>query len=403
MKIKHIITTILLLFSSTFAVSQELTVESFYKDSEELSAVKHQVLDANEHPCALVIVNLPHYQLLFEGDVILSEYKGNNEYWVYMPEGSTWLRIKSPVARPLTFEFRLSLESLNTYYLNLQASGLPDISATNEEYVASFKQDKSSDDAETYATLDENNNMCALVKVRVAAYAQLFEGNIIKILPRTNEYWVYMPEGTNSLEIISTVAAPITYNFDKLKKGRTYIMQLYFKDAAFIPTSTSVMETPSTTLTAPQKTTFNYTNNTGIFHGPHFLGIVYSKEASNNSYEYGIRYGWYDLFIGWYVEGTIASSIIVNDYYAEYENRTTDNSGNIHLIASGMFGGNKFAASFGMGAALGFGENATGGFIIDAGLFYKGYDRYILSFNYNYTLYSYGSGHYLKIGIGYSW
>ena len=56
--------------------------------------------------------------------------------------------------------------------------------------------------ASQYERKDFNGKACALVKVRMAATGTIFEGNVIQpVEHKTNEYWVYMTEGSKELHI----------------------------------------------------------------------------------------------------------------------------------------------------------------------------------------------------------
>ena len=95
--------TAILFFGTSKA--QELMVREFRADASDLSAVVHQVADANGNPCALVRLGLAVPEASFEGDIIKSEPK-DGEYWIYMPEGSNWLNVKTSQYVPLRYDFR---------------------------------------------------------------------------------------------------------------------------------------------------------------------------------------------------------------------------------------------------------------------------------------------------------
>ena len=112
----------LLVFSSISAFSQkEIKVVSFKQSSSDISARTNQREDPNGEACALVKVQLPQRNALFEGDIIGEIAFKTNEYWVYMPQKSFQLVIKVQDCTPLKVDFNNydipSLESKGTYEL----------------------------------------------------------------------------------------------------------------------------------------------------------------------------------------------------------------------------------------------------------------------------------------------
>lgn len=389
---------LLLLLLPTMAWGQELMVRDFYLDAEDLSAVQEQVLDHNNKPCALIKVRLPDYQLFFEGDVIYWENKGNNEYWVYMSSGATWLQIKSPVASPLTYDFILPVEGLRTYimqlHLTLSRAYRQTFSSTQELLASSFKEDKNEKNK-------DNDN--ALVKVRLESFALSFSGDIVQVVPKWNEYWVYLSDGATRFEIHCSVAPPLTYDFErKLKKGHTYVLQLELKNPVTLPKSQSTTKTNtySTATTTPKNSSDKWMKN--------FLEIQYAPALNFKSHEYGLRYGRITDFmiLGWYSGISIASSTPSEVYNEEYGyiDTTYSNSENLHIVLGGLMGGDKLAAALGLGFAFGTGANGHGGFVFECGIMAH-IENFILSVDYEPTMYfgTYsGVGHYLKFGIGYT-
>ena len=71
---KRIVTTILAtIFFIASSMAQELMVREFRPDASDLSAVVHQVADANGNPCALVRLGLAVPDASFEGDIIKAD------------------------------------------------------------------------------------------------------------------------------------------------------------------------------------------------------------------------------------------------------------------------------------------------------------------------------------------
>ena len=112
----------MLVFSSISVFSQkELKVISFKQSASDISARTNQREDPKGEVCALVKVQLPIRNALFDGDIIGEIVYKTNEYWVYMPQNSTQLVIKLQNCTPLKIEFNKygipSLESKGTYEL----------------------------------------------------------------------------------------------------------------------------------------------------------------------------------------------------------------------------------------------------------------------------------------------
>lgn len=403
---------LLLLLLSTTAWGQELMVREFYLDAEDLCAVQEQVLDHNNKPCALIKVRLPDYQLFFEGDVIYWENKGNNEYWVYMSSGATWLQIKSPVASPLTYDFRSPVEGLRTYimqlHLTLSRAYRQQLNSTQELLATTFREDKND---------NSNDDDDALVKVRLESFALTFSGEIDIVVPRWNEYWVYMSDGATRLEIRTSIAPPLTYDFGKkLKKGHTYVLQLELKNPVTLPKVKEKPETynrPQAEQEPKELRSSSYLYSTSIKDKvkQRFISLQFGTAVNALSYEYGVRYG--ELFVnsGWYGEVVVASSTL---YYVDYEDWPISNSENLHLVVGGMLGSSKgpLMGSFGFGCTLGIGTNGSFGLIGECGLTAR-LNNILISVDFEPTIYmreiGYGTttvwgtiGHYLKFGIGYT-
>lgn len=113
---------LLLLFLGIFCiqeiVAQELTMKSFLADPSDLSAAKYEVKDYSGTPCALLKIGLVLSDVIFEGDIVKSEYR-EGEWWVYFSEGASWLTVKSDKYLPLRCEFE-PLEKKQTYLMLIE-------------------------------------------------------------------------------------------------------------------------------------------------------------------------------------------------------------------------------------------------------------------------------------------
>ncbi|MBO7539863.1 MAG: sel1 repeat family protein [Prevotella sp.] len=136
----------LLVFSSISAFSQkEIKVVSFKQSSSDISARTNQREDPKGEACALVKVQLPQRNALFEGDIIGEIAFKTNEYWVYMPQKSTQLEIKLQDCKPLKVDFINydipSLESKGTYELCIIKEAADSPQLYNEGMTALAKND----------------------------------------------------------------------------------------------------------------------------------------------------------------------------------------------------------------------------------------------------------------------
>lgn len=99
--------------------AQELKLTKFVETMEP-DAVRNRVEDSNGVACALLKIGMVVKDPIFSGSV-QSEYK-EGEYWVYVPEGTENLLIKSANFVPFICEFPAPVQSLFTYRLTIQPS-----------------------------------------------------------------------------------------------------------------------------------------------------------------------------------------------------------------------------------------------------------------------------------------
>lgn len=101
---KNLLLIVLLLASCVETTAQNLGVEEkLHTRIFEVLKSDEMRTDANGVPCALVKVQLPIENVVFEGNVIDSEFK-TNEYWVFLTAGTKQFRIKCPGAYPLDID-----------------------------------------------------------------------------------------------------------------------------------------------------------------------------------------------------------------------------------------------------------------------------------------------------------
>lgn len=102
---------------------QAMEVITLKATPEDLSASISPVYDLNGKACALMKIVLPIDNAIFEGNVMGNVGYVNNEYWVYLTEGTRFLKIKTPRSGSLTIDFSSygihGLVSKQTYELSI--------------------------------------------------------------------------------------------------------------------------------------------------------------------------------------------------------------------------------------------------------------------------------------------
>lgn len=115
--------TFLAFILSATCFSQELRMESFDELITDIDAQKFLVEDNNGTPCALIKVQLPLEDAVFENDFIVKQEFKINEYWVYMAEGAGKLDVKLRNYQKLHIDFPNKLKSKTTYNLVINVIG----------------------------------------------------------------------------------------------------------------------------------------------------------------------------------------------------------------------------------------------------------------------------------------
>ena len=96
--------------------------------------------------------------------------------------------------------------------------------------VKSFKLAENDISAQTQSRKDLNDRNCALVKVQFVGVISEVEGNVVKpLVKHGNETWVYMPQGSRQLKILTQSYLPVMvtfadYGVEKLESNRTYVL-----------------------------------------------------------------------------------------------------------------------------------------------------------------------------------
>ena len=98
--------------------------------------------------------------------------------------------------------------------------------------VKSFKLAGSDLTAMTQPRKDLNDRNCALVKVLFVGDVLNVEGNVVMpLVKRNNETWVYMPQNTRQMKVITQNYLPLMvtfadYDVERLESNRTYVLTL---------------------------------------------------------------------------------------------------------------------------------------------------------------------------------
>ena len=98
--------------------------------------------------------------------------------------------------------------------------------------VESFKLVPSDLTAQTQPRKDLNDRNCAVVKVQFVGELTNIEGNVIMpLVRRNNETWVYMPQNTRQMKVITKNYLPLMvtfadYDVERLESNRTYVLTL---------------------------------------------------------------------------------------------------------------------------------------------------------------------------------
>ncbi len=96
--------------------------------------------------------------------------------------------------------------------------------------VESFKLAENDISAQTQPRKDLNDRNCALVKVQFVGAISEVEGNVVKpLVKHGNETWVYMPQGSRQLKLLTQSYLPVMvtfadYGVEKLESNRTYVL-----------------------------------------------------------------------------------------------------------------------------------------------------------------------------------
>lgn len=94
--------------------------------------------------------------------------------------------------------------------------------------VFEFRHDPADITATAKPVKDLNGENCALIKVGLSVESPEFEGDVVKVVPNgKSEYWVYMVDGSNYLNIKTDDYPALRYDFpNSAKTNQTYILDV---------------------------------------------------------------------------------------------------------------------------------------------------------------------------------
>lgn len=205
--------------------AQSLKVASFETKTNDSTARIIPRKDINGIECALIKVKNLKPGVSFDNKMVVGdvEYR-DGDYLVYVPNGSKRLKVARPNCLPLEIVYEdygiKTVQSKTTYYLTF----------VNRLKVRSIFEDKMSLSARMYPRVDMNGKECALLKVRIVSQGLIFGEDIVGAVDQKgNEYWVYVPEGCESLKIFHPFYLPSEfvfrdYGIDTIKSKAVYIL-----------------------------------------------------------------------------------------------------------------------------------------------------------------------------------
>lgn len=102
---RYLLITCLMTFIYSISYSQEIEVRQFYRSDEKVT-LSNQRMDYNGKPCGLVIVESVTEGVKFEGNIVGDVNRVDNNYYVYLTEGTQYLQIKNPNSHTYRVNFK---------------------------------------------------------------------------------------------------------------------------------------------------------------------------------------------------------------------------------------------------------------------------------------------------------
>lgn len=133
-------------------------------------------------------------------------------------------------------------------------------SVSAQKLIPEFELASSDLTAQLQPRKDTNDKNCALVKVQFVGEVLDVEGNVVSPLDKhNNEVWVYMPQNSRQIKVITKNFLPIMVTFadfgvEKLEGNRTYVLVLNQNGNTVRPTEpiaqSTVQQKPTTRLSS---------------------------------------------------------------------------------------------------------------------------------------------------------
>ena len=205
--------------------AQSLKVANFEVNANDSTARINPRKDINGIECALIKVKNLKPGVSFDKNSVIGDVNYiNGEYYVYVPNGSKRLKVSRLDCLPLEIVYEdygiKTVQSKTTYHLTF----------ANRLKVNSISETKNDVSAYSHPRRDDNGRRCALLKVRIVGQGVTFGDDIVgDVEQKANEYWVYVPEGFESLKISHPFFLPSEivfkdYGIDKINSGATYVL-----------------------------------------------------------------------------------------------------------------------------------------------------------------------------------
>lgn len=110
------------------------------------------------------------------------------------------------------------------------------LSAQENISVVSMEDDPTDLTAQQRNKKDEDGNTCALLRVCIVDDGTKFEGNLLDVDTLTNEYWVWMKDGSEELALTTSFMKHLDvkfsdYGISNLQGRKVYILTLNSPDA----------------------------------------------------------------------------------------------------------------------------------------------------------------------------
>lgn len=116
---KQILFILSIIFSVAVFSQQLRVVDELHEDVMSTDAIKYSKTDYSGKKCALIRMGLVLPNAKFEGNVFYSEYK-SGEWWLYMTDGSKYIKVLTNDYLPLEYNFPEPLKSNVTYLMSIE-------------------------------------------------------------------------------------------------------------------------------------------------------------------------------------------------------------------------------------------------------------------------------------------